>query len=192
MPATELAENARQMKSTKVLMRVRALCALLLASLLAACGDMPTGPRGSVAASAVGSLGASRSQQEVALFACETPDFGSVTRRIGPEGGLIGIGPHALLVPPGALATSVDITASAPASPHVRVTFSPHGLEFTRRAVLILSYKHCGPPAPRRPRIAYIDPAEASILELLPSWNNKYKRAVSTTLEHFSGYAIAD
>jgi hypothetical protein len=179
------------MKSTRVRMRVRPIFSLLLASLLAACGDIATAPGGSVAAGADDLL-AGRSQPEIALFACETPDFGSVTRRIGPEGGIIRIGPHALLVPPEALGTSVEITASAPTGPHVRVTFSPHGLEFRRRAILILSYKHCGLPAPRRPKIAYVDAAETSILELLPSWNNKYKSAVSTTLEHFSGYAIAD
>jgi hypothetical protein len=133
-----------------------------------------------------------RQVPNVGLFPCASPDFGSVTRRIGPWGGRIDVGPHTLFVPPGALRRPVDITATAPAAPVVRVTFKPHGLKFRTSATLILSYKHCGAVGPRRPKIAYIDEIDSSILQLLRTKHHWHRQSVSASLRHFSGYAIAD
>ena len=127
-----------------------------------------------------------------ALFSCETSGYGSVTRRIGAAGGTLKVGPHELFVPPGALDTTVNITATAPAGPTVRVTVLPHGLEFKLPAALLLSYKDCSSAPPASPSIAYVDAAGGTILELLPSKSNRFKRQVSAGLNHFSGYAIAD
>jgi hypothetical protein len=185
--------------------------AWLLAVVVAACSmDLPSGPEApAAAADRLSGLEADalferdsddddndsrlgRPSSNIQLFPCATPGFGTVTQRVGPAGGLIRIGPHALIIPRGALRRSVDITASAPASPHVRVTLEPHGLRFRERATLVLSYKHCGSLGPRRPKIVYIDEAQSSILEVLPSKHSTFKKAVSTSLRHFSGYAIAD
>jgi hypothetical protein len=174
--------------------------ALLIAIVVAACSiDAPTAPQGHIAPAAPAaaddqadnaSVGGNHSN--VRLFACATPDFGSVTKRVGPAGGLIRIGPHILIIPRGALRESVDITASAPASAHVRVRFSPHGLKLHAPAILVLSYKHCKSLAPRRPKIAHVDDLQDSILELLPSKHIRVRDAVATSLRCFSGYAIAD
>jgi hypothetical protein len=180
--------------------RFSAALALLVALLAAACRlDLPSAPEGpdSIAQPVPASDGADDSKlgglySSPRLFACETPDFGSVTQQVGPTGGRIEIGPHALIIPRGALRRSVEITASAPAGPHVRVTLRPHGLKFRSRVTLVLSYRHCTSVGPRRPKIAHVDELQDSILDLLPSKHSSFKKSVSTSLSHFSGYAIAD
>jgi hypothetical protein len=124
------------------------------------------------------------------VFRCETPEYGTVTETVGRDGGLIKVGPHSLYIPPGALRESVSITATAKAGNQVKVDFQPEGLRFRRPAVLTLSYAHC-PNLPLRPKIVYVNDL-LSILELLPSLNDRSKGRVSGRLDHFSGYAFAD
>ncbi len=124
------------------------------------------------------------------LYDCATPAFGTVTQTVGPLGGVVRVGPHSLVIPPGALDGPVAITASAPEGQHVTVDFAPEGLRFRYPAVLSLSYAHCD-HRPLLPRVVYIDDL-LSILELLPSLDDLAGQAVTTKLRHFSGYAIAD
>ena len=124
------------------------------------------------------------------LYQCATPSFGAVTKRVGPAGGTISIGPHSLVIPAGALDRTVEITASTHAASHVRVDFQPEGLQFGTSATLRLSYAHC-PAPPLLPKVVYVDEL-LSILEVLPSLNDLSNREVSARLRHFSGYAIAD
>lgn len=173
------------MRSTRVRTQISAALGLLCALLVACSGDMPSGPRTETGD------GQAVSTANAQLFACETADFGSVTQRVGPEGGRIEIGPHVLIIPSGAVSNPVDITASAPASLHVGVSLAPHGLEFQDDATLILSYKHCK-SLPRQPKVAYVDDAQSSILDVLPSKHDKLRKAVTASLGHFSGYAIAE
>jgi hypothetical protein len=165
---------------------ISAAVGLLCALVVAACSDLPTGP------GLESGGGDSVSLTDARLFACPTPDFGAVTQRVGPEGARIEIGPHVLIIPPGAISDAVDITASAPASAHVRVSLQPHGLQFQYDATLLLSYKHCKPRPQRQPKIAYVDEVGSSILDLLPSKHDRFNKAVAGSLGHFSGYAIAD
>jgi hypothetical protein len=129
----------------------------------------------------------------LSLYRCDSPDFGSVSKSIGPAGGVIQVGPHSLTVPAGALSRPVTITATARASKYVKVNFEPHGLRFESRAVLRLSYAHCA-SSPLLAGVVYVggDGDLLSILELLPSLNDLSKRRVTTRVRHFSGYAIAD
>jgi hypothetical protein len=127
---------------------------------------------------------------KITLYRCSTPSFGSVTQNVGPTGGLVRVGPHSLMIPPGALDRTVAITASTKAGDVVKVDFQPEGLRFTSPATLRLSYAHCD-RAPFLPSIAYVDNL-LSILELLPALNDLGTDRVTTKLRHFSGYAIAD
>jgi hypothetical protein len=124
------------------------------------------------------------------LYKCSTPSFGSVTQNVGPAGGIIKVGPHSLVVPPGALDRTVAITASTSAGQHVKVDFQPEDLRFKYRAVLTLSYAHCA-NRPLLPKVVYVDNL-LSILELLPSLDDRSSDRVTARLRHFSGYALAD
>jgi hypothetical protein len=129
----------------------------------------------------------------LSLFSCDSPDFGSVSKAIGPAGGVIQVGPHSLTIPRGALSKTVTITATARAGKHVKVDFAPHGLRFSSRATLKLSYAHCN----RRPLVAKVvyvddDGGLLQILELLPALLDLSGDRVTTRIRHFSGYAIAD
>ena len=121
-------------------------------------------------------------------YACTTPGYGSVTRTVGPMGGLIAVGPHTLLIPPNALTRNTTITASAPAGRMLRVDFEPEGLRFNRPAVLRLSYDACAHP-PALPRVVYIDD-QLRLLEVLPTLNDLFTNAATAKLNHFSGYAV--
>jgi hypothetical protein len=124
------------------------------------------------------------------VFRCETPAYGTVTQTVGRDGGLLKVGPHTLYIPPGALREPIAITATAKAGSQVKVDFQPEGLRFRRSAVLTLSYAHCA-NRPRHPKIVHVDDL-LSILELLPSLNDRSTERVTGKLDHFSGYAFAD
>jgi hypothetical protein len=129
----------------------------------------------------------------LSLHRCDSPDFGSVTKTIGPAGGTIQVGPHSLMIPAGALYNPVAITATASAGKHVKVDFEPHGLRFKYRATLRLSFAHCE-SRPLLPKVVYVGGSSdlLTILELVPALTNVSGERVTASLGHFSGYAIAD
>ena len=94
-------------------------------------------------------------------------------------------------VPPGALRTSVAITAVTPSQAVNVVEFQPQGLQFQRPATLTMSYANCGLLGGLLPRhIAYTDD-RLRILELLPALDNLFRQTATARIEHFSGYALA-
>jgi hypothetical protein len=129
----------------------------------------------------------------LSLYRCDSPDFGSVSKSIGPAGGVIQIGPHSLSVPAGALSEPVTITATARGGKYVKVDFEPHELRFESRVLLRLSYAHCD-TRPLLPKVVYVDGEGdlLSIVELLPTLNDLFNERVTARLRHFSGYAIAE
>jgi hypothetical protein len=124
------------------------------------------------------------------LLSCSTPAYGSVTKTIGPAGGVMAVGPHTFVVPPLALSKNVAITMTAPKGSNVHVDFEPAGLRFERSTSLTLSYKHCTLP-PLLPHVVYVGD-RLNILELVPSVFDALTRTVTGKVDHFSGYAIAD
>ena len=127
------------------------------------------------------------------LLACTPLPEASASRQLGPDGGSIRVGPHVLVVPPGALGDTVTITAVAPSEPVNSVSFGPHGLVFNARArpVLTMSYDNCpllGRVLPKR--IVYTNDL-LQILEILASVDDLLARRVSAPLDHFSRYAVA-
>lgn len=125
------------------------------------------------------------------LLSCNPQPGATATRVIGPAGGTLWIGRHLLVVPPGALAAPVTITGQAPTDRYASVTFTPHGLNFQRSAVLTLDYSHC--PAGRLnifKRIAYTND-RLDIISFLLSIDNLLTMRVTGRLDHFSRYAVA-
>lgn len=127
----------------------------------------------------------------VGLMTCDPMQPAYASARIGRDGGVINVGPHRLVVPPGALDRAVTITAYAPRSRYNRVEFGPHGLEFDRPAYLTMSYANCdllGRLLPKK--IAYVND-RLTILYLLQSVDNIFTKKVTGRVDHFSEYAIA-
>jgi hypothetical protein len=135
-------------------------------------------------------VGGVLTQPNLGLLSCPTPSYGSVTKTIGREGGVIVVGPHSLVIPSGALAKDVRITATAPKGNGVRVDFEPHGLRFERSTALTLSYRHCL-LGPLSPSIVYVD-GRLRILEVIPSVGSLLTKQVTGKVDHFSGYMVAD
>jgi hypothetical protein len=112
---------------------------------------------------------------------------------IGPQGGTLAVGPHNLVVPPGALPDATTITGDAPSDTVNSVQFQPQGLQFAsgHPAQLTMSYANCpllGRVLPKQ--IAYATDL-LQILEVLLSVDNASLRQVSAQISHFSRYAIA-
>ena len=143
----------------------------------------PAAPQNSLLGGLLGATG---------LLSCNALPYDSVTQTVGPNGGIIQVGPHYLAVPYGALSSPVSITAVIPSGSRInQVRFKPEGLQFQRSAALTMSYANCnllGKLLPKR--IAYID-ANQNILEYLLSLDLLNLRNVTGQLRHFSAYAVA-
>src|SRR5689334_21040526 len=64
------------------------------------------------------------------LVRCTPMPTATATQTIGSLGGVLRVGPHVLVVPPGALDQAVTITATAPSGNVNFVQFQPEGLHF--------------------------------------------------------------
>jgi hypothetical protein len=129
--------------------------------------------------------------QRTGLLQCAPLPYDSVTQTIGPEGGIIQVGPHTFTVPAGALDTDVTITAVTPSDTINRIQFQPEGLVFNGFTTLRMSYANCsllGSLLPKR--VAYVS-SDFVILDYLPSLDNVFTQTVRGKLQHFSEYAIA-
>ena len=113
-----------------------------------------------------------------------------MTQTVGPSGGVINVGPHRLVIPAGALAGPVQITADVPAERVNSIRFSPHGLTFAAPAQLTMSYANCTLAVLLPKRIVYTTES-LSLLEILQSLDNALQKTVSAPVDHFSRYAVA-
>jgi len=127
------------------------------------------------------------------LLRCTPLPAAHAAKTIGPAGGTLTVGPHSLVIPPGALSYALTITADAPSDTVNSVQFQPQGLQFAagHPAQLTMSYANCSLAGQLLPkRIAYTTDL-LSILELLLSVDNVQLQRVSAQIAHFSRYAIA-
>lgn len=133
----------------------------------------------------------SKTVESLTLLRCDPLPDVKVSQTVGPEGGVIQIGPHTLSIPAGALSENVKIKAEAPSDTVNHVHFEPEGLWFNKSASLTMSYANCGlvPSLPPR-KIVYTTDALV-ILEVLKSFDLPMQQTVTGRLEHFSDYAVA-
>jgi hypothetical protein len=183
----------------------RSFVSLLFMSLVASsCGDPssaafdPAGP----------ALEAGRAKPAGTLLVCAPTSYDSVTKVIGPAGGVIVAGGHVLIVDSMALLTPVSITAIAP--PHFLnlVRFRPEGLKFRIGvngfgAIAATSVDDCGVHPNQVLRVVNITDALAIKEYMAPVSTTdslvvvtKYKSVlgdlwVGGLLRHFSDYAVA-
>jgi len=111
------------------------------------------------------------------------------TANIGPNGGRLNVGPHSLVFPRGALSRQTQITAHAVRGNHVRVEFSPSGLQFATPATLTLSYGVCAPKG-KPVQVVYLKD-DQHVSETEPSKDHRLNKSVEASINHFSSYAVA-
>jgi hypothetical protein len=176
------------------------LAPLLAAALVVgACSGNPLEPRANssdapaiLASSGPGS--GSKLAGPKQLVYCKPFDEASKTATIGILGGTIKVGPHTLIIPPGALLSQKTITARILKNDYTHsVVFAPEGLKFLVPALVTLSYQGCDykPTLLQQLEVVYTTDALDRILELLPSINNPLNKTTTGTIRHFSRYAIA-
>jgi hypothetical protein len=127
-----------------------------------------------------------------AVASCQHFAYDSTAADIGPRGGRLQVGPQKFDIPAGALDQVVRISMVIPGDNSASVRFRPEGLRFNADAppTLSLNYAGCKPGKGVVPTIVYVDEA-LNILEWMPSWRSGNSSRVSTSVAHFSRYAVA-
>lgn len=122
---------------------------------------------------------------------CKALHAESESEDIGPRGGVLEVGPHRLVVPPGALLLRTRITGRIVADSVNSIQFFPEGLHFLVAARLQLSYKNCKKLQLRTARVVYTSDDLERLLELIPSEDRRSTNTVVGFISHFSRYAVA-
>ena len=112
----------------------------------------------------------------------------SGSARIGPFGGILDVGPHHVIVPPGALTQTVTLTGRVPAGNKLQIELGPEGLEFKRPAVLILDASGCS-SLPASLYIDYVD-QDGTVLQRIQAVFSALLHIIVAPIEHFSIYAL--
>lgn len=142
--------------------------------------DKPAAPPGSVGAPHIITNGSG-------LQGCtpREPQYGTAT--IGPNGGELDVGPHRLIIPPGALQETVEISGTAlEDSSTPTIDLEPHGLQFKKPAGLILDASNCTDV----PDIVYINEIGV-VSDPIPAVYSNWWHTIAAPINHFSGYAVA-
>ncbi len=176
----------------KFMKATRVLAGLVVTMLAISCGTdsnptAPPAPQPNLIGNTVGGV----TSLLGSLLKCTPLPFDADTQMVGPNGGILHMGPHYLLIPPHALTSTVKITASAVHDTVNSVRFGPEGLHFAHPAALVMSYSNCnlvaGLLTPKR--IAYTDEG-LHVLTWIPSVDAPLLRVVTGSLDHFSRYAL--
>lgn len=178
----------------KVARASRLLAVLLAVSAAISCGldKAPTAPPAPTPqADLLGGVLGGVTNLVGSLLTCSPLPFDADSARIGPNGGTLSMGPHSLVIPKGALTSTVWIKGEVIHDDVNSVRFSPEGLRFNKQATLVMSYRNCsltgGLLTPKR--IAYTK-ENLKIIEWVPSTDNLLMRTVTGRLDHFSRYAV--
>lgn len=123
------------------------------------------------------------------LLSCQEQQYAVTSQTVGPQGGMIRVGKHTLVIPRGALSSNVRITAEQMRGPTNSVRFSPEGLRFQKQAVLTLNYQNCRNVEVPKAVVYTTDRLE--VREILRSLDLLRLRIISAPIDHFSRYAVA-
>jgi hypothetical protein len=123
------------------------------------------------------------------LLDCSEQSYAVTRQTIGPWGGSIKVGSHALVIPRGALSQYVTIKAEQMQGPTNSVRFSPEGLRFAKPAALTMSYSNCRNVEPHKAIVYTTEGLE--VLQVLLSVDLLRWMKVTAPIDHFSRYAVA-
>jgi hypothetical protein len=111
--------------------------------------------------------------------------------RIGPQGGVLNLGHHRLIVPPGAVNDFVWISMSNASANAVAVDCNPSPFTFNLPVTLILSYRGTQyEDMDGTPPLSVIYMASNGSFQPLPSVVDPINLTVSAATNHFSRYII--
>ena len=123
------------------------------------------------------------------LLLCSPQPYAKVSRTIGPDGGIIRVGTHTLVIPRDALSSQVTITAEQMTGRSNSIRFSPEGLRFEKPAVLTMTYSNCALVLLQK-KIVYTD-EQLQIREVLRTLDLFRWKQATAGIDHFSRYAVA-
>jgi hypothetical protein len=125
------------------------------------------------------------------LASCPRAGYDSTAVAIGTGGGTIALGKHRLVIPAGALSSTVTISMVIPGDSTASARFHPDGLVFNafKPATLTLSYKGC--KTGTTPSVVYIDETFNLLAWLSTLFLDQTNGSVSSFVGHFSRYAVA-
>lgn len=123
------------------------------------------------------------------LLTCSPQPYAVTRQSIGPNGGIIRVGSHTLMIPGNAVAETVLITAEQIPGSTNSVRFSPEGLQFQKPAALTMRYDNCALVLLQK-KIVYTT-ENLKILEVLKSFDLFRSKSVTAPIDHFSRYAVA-
>ena len=117
---------------------------------------------------------------------CTPRDAQYGTATIGPAGGELDVGTDRLIIPPGALTETVQVSGSSPAGTTPTIFFQPHGLRFRKSAGLILDASNCTDV----PSVVYLSELGVDSPPIVATYSTWW-HTVAAPIDHFSGYAVA-
>jgi hypothetical protein len=126
---------------------------------------------------------------QAALVWCQSHGPATASANIGPSGGIIAVGNARLILPPGALTTTVHVTATQPGGNNATVHFEPSGLEFKKPAGLQFDVSGCN-VGNYTPDIVYLNDEGVIVERIEATYSNHWKQ-VAAPVKHFSSYALA-
>ena len=130
------------------------------------------------------------------LVPCETQDAVSTRSTIDAAGGTIILGGATINIPPGALLGPTELSVTIPATNARRVDIAATGFEhfiFEQPITVSLDYMRCSPGRIEAAPLAvwYVDDA-GTLLERMPTLDDRSHKRVTFLTGHLSGYAIAN
>jgi hypothetical protein len=124
------------------------------------------------------------------LLFCSPQPYAITKQTVGPDGGIIRVGAHSLVIPEGALKDNVEISAEQISGNTNSIRFSPEGLRFAKPSVLTIDYQNCTAVLLQK-KIVYTDET-LKIREVLKASLDLFRqKTVTAPIDHFSRYAVA-
>lgn len=176
-----------------LVLRKFGLCAVLCASVFAACSESPTEtpePQQSL-------LWWLQPDNDPEPLRCPTDQTLTHTEIITPLGGQVRVGGTLIWIPQGALTLPTTITVTVPASEFMEIDITANGLEsflFQQPVLVAIDYSRCPDFRLMQGRLSvwYWDRDTGELLENMNGLDLRFRELMIFSTTHLSGYVIAN